>query len=221
MILRAVSFCLCTGLAGISAMVLGAEASNHKAVAASQLNGLAIGVSNPLPLPFSHQRLFATLDICARAMRPGYASFFGAAQLQTTQRHCMDFTRRAEKYWPNNGLIGLTRASHAASLGDVARFQAEISRAQRNAPNQGWQAMRRVDLTLDLSETLQTQPGALSPVLPRDLSVMLTIQPGAESLVEYFHTAPLIRPAITTALHNAAPADQKRFVNLSRLRGYE
>ena len=218
MIFRAVSFCLSTGLAGLTALILTQETANLRAVSASRLGDMAIGVAAPLPLPFSNQGLAATLDVCTKALWPGYAGFFGQSQLQTTQRHCADFVTQADIYWPTNGQIGLTRATLAAGTGDIARFQAEMTRAQRYAPNQGWQAIRRVDLTLAVADTLKSSPGDLSPVLGPDLSLMLTNQPGAEALVEIYRGRAMMRPEITLALQTATPHEQKRFFNLIRLK---
>ena len=217
MLSRAFSFCLCATLAGVAAFVVSAETDSRVAVAEARLGGLALGVSSPLPMPFGRAQLLATLDSCALSLSRETTQFLGPAQLRATKRNCSDFAQTVSRHWPRFGAAALLEAALAAQGGDTALFQEKITQAQQFAPNQGWQAMRRVALIGEFSRNLGGDPMDFEPPLNDDLALMLSIQPGAEALARYYDSAPHLRDAISNAVKAAARADQTRFFNLIRL----
>ena len=221
MYFRAIIFALSATMAGMAAIVTATETRAHRALAQTQLDGMSFGISHPLDLPFSTRQLNATLEGCWQASLPGQVGFFTADQTRRTHSHCTDFIARAEPFWPGYGRSSLTRAALAAASGDLVRFQAELARAQRLAPHQGWQAMRRLHLAVDMEMSDQIGPNGGLSFLHKDVALLLTIQPGAEALAAHYETTPGIRPAIALALAAGNGRDRQRFVNLVRLRGLQ
>ena len=133
------------------------------------------------------------------------------------QRMLMNLNKKS---W-SDGMTLMDYNDHCQLNKDTVKEMLTLARAQRLAPHQGWQAMRRLHLAVDMEMSDQIGPNGGLSFLHKDVALLLTIQPGAEALAAHYETTPGIRPAIALALAAGNGRDRQRFVNLVRLRGLQ
>ncbi|MDZ4134768.1 MAG: hypothetical protein U1D06_04120, partial [Paracoccaceae bacterium] len=105
-----------------------------------------------------------------------------------------------------------------AAQDDDRGRDAALVRAQRSAPREGWQAIRRVTLALPVRARLD--PPALT-ALEADIRFLLRSPWGADGLSALYAEARQNRAFIAAMVQTAPAEDQRRFVNRLRagLRG--
>lgn len=168
---------------------------------------------NPATLPKSILGQVYLLDACLNTQGSSRLRLFPSDLRHSVYAHCQALSVEILMRSPSLALAHLVQAQSLARLGDSDGFSASLSRAQRQAPAEGWQASWRILLMLrhGLPHMALSEPGMM-----QDLKLMSQSSELAQSLASYYAAFPAWREVIARGVEQADPESQKRFFNAVR-----
>ncbi|MGB5558219.1 MAG: hypothetical protein WBN04_09435 [Paracoccaceae bacterium] len=148
---------------------------------------------------------------CDAAMTdPGF-SLQAELPRNAVARACADLAALVLRDAPSHGFAHFIAAVAAQARGTAGRVALHLTASQHFAPHEGWLAERRFLLIG------QAEPALRARLLPKEVAVLLTTQPGAEmlagSLVGPLAAAP-IRVIVLAEADKASAADRQRLLNI-------
>lgn len=129
-------------------------------------------------------------------------------------QNCLKIAEQILTRAPTFGLAHLVQATAHSGLGNAHDRDAALVVAQKTAPHEGWQAIRRVQLGLPSLTTLD--PRAQGAVAA-DLHFMMMTDWGVRQIAPLFVTHPNARVLIESVAQRADPVRQQQLINALRI----
>lgn len=127
--------------------------------------------------------------------------------------NCLNLSAQTLSRAPTFGLAHLVQANAHTALGDAGSRNRALTYAQRYAPLEGWQAIRRVQLGLDVLNTLDA---AARQAVEADLTFMMMTHWGVQQIAPLFVAKPDSRAMIEAVAQDADPARQQQLITALR-----